>query len=620
MDVRLPDGTIVRGVPDGMSRDELAAKLKANGYNIDVPAPAAEKSLGGAIAQQARNVGGGLVRGAGSIGATLIAPIDMASDAINGKGLSLESNRQRRADMDAALQNMGADTDSFGYGAGKLASEIAGTLPVGGILGKAVSGVAPRLGQAIASGGMSTGSRVAPGIANAAADMGVRVAGGAIGGGASAALVDPREAALGAAIGGALPVAVKTLGMGAQAVGSAVSPKMAQRKAVSKAAEAIGDSNVQQAIGDIQTYYPKGAENIPVSSAAITGNPRLAQLEQGSRLTSPLWFEFDQKQGRAVADNVMKATQEADQLGARMAERQENWRQAWQAASDAQKPRIWAKRMGQLGGDLDQALMSPEASNPAVRNVLEAVRDEVIRVGPSFSPSHLQQLRANLNGKVQPMSSDVFKSAPRDNPAIISLKQELDDILNVSTGGKWQKVIEGYAEDSGKVHASKAAQRVRNAFVDAETGRVRGVGLGDDVPKITEAGLNRALDAARLPDKSLALSAEANQQLGATLDALRRQNIVQQVKRTATAGGGSDTVPNAMAAGLAQSAGAPNMLMQLISGVKKMGTAKTDNELARLLSNPDELAKALDAYLRPPQPNRLAGLAARSVPVLAADQ
>jgi hypothetical protein len=68
------------------------------------------------IKQGAGNTIAGLVRGAGSIGSTLIAPFDIAKDALAGKGLSLESNRQRRADMDAALGTMGADTDSFGYG------------------------------------------------------------------------------------------------------------------------------------------------------------------------------------------------------------------------------------------------------------------------------------------------------------------------------------------------------------------------------------------------------------------------------------------------------------------------------------------------------------------------
>ncbi len=33
MDVQMPDGTLIQGVPDGMSKADLTAKLQANGYN-----------------------------------------------------------------------------------------------------------------------------------------------------------------------------------------------------------------------------------------------------------------------------------------------------------------------------------------------------------------------------------------------------------------------------------------------------------------------------------------------------------------------------------------------------------------------------------------------------------
>jgi len=54
MDVRLPDGTVIKNVPDGMSKADLTAKLKANGYDVskleapvapppsEIPAPRAE--------------------------------------------------------------------------------------------------------------------------------------------------------------------------------------------------------------------------------------------------------------------------------------------------------------------------------------------------------------------------------------------------------------------------------------------------------------------------------------------------------------------------------------------------------------------------------------------------
>lgn len=45
--------------------------------------------------------------------------------------------------MDAALGQLGAETDSFGYGAGKLAGEIAGTAGAGGVLARGASS-APR--------------------------------------------------------------------------------------------------------------------------------------------------------------------------------------------------------------------------------------------------------------------------------------------------------------------------------------------------------------------------------------------------------------------------------------------------------------------------------------------
>lgn len=119
MDVRLPDGTIIKGVPDGMSKADLTAKLQANGYDVSkLTAPAApqlpeslrprtaapegmpgarqELTTGQRIYQAARPfvaplleaggaVGGGLL-GAGA--GTLVAPgVGTATGAVGGAGL-----------------------------------------------------------------------------------------------------------------------------------------------------------------------------------------------------------------------------------------------------------------------------------------------------------------------------------------------------------------------------------------------------------------------------------------------------------------------------------------------------------------------------------------------------
>lgn len=86
-------------------------------------------------------------------------------------------------------------------GAGELAGEVVGTLPVGGVLAKGVSMIpsaaqkAAPLIQALRTGGFSGGN------------LATRAAGGAATGGAAAALVNPEDAGMGAAIGGALPFA-----------------------------------------------------------------------------------------------------------------------------------------------------------------------------------------------------------------------------------------------------------------------------------------------------------------------------------------------------------------------------------------------------------------------------
>lgn len=245
MDVALPDGTVIRGVPDGMSKADLTAKLKANGYDttkLDA-APAADTSVMGSVKQGAGNLAAGLVRGAGSIGATILAPVDMAKDALDGKGLSLESNRQRRADMDATLKDMGAQPDSLLYKGGKLAGEVAGTAGAGGAVANGarfLGGSAP-LVDAIASGGLAGGGNAI-----------TRAAGGVINGAATAGLVNPEEAGKGAVIGGIAPGVVRAAGSAGQAVGNKLSD-LADSASKRLMQSAIKPTIKQRASGDADT-------------------------------------------------------------------------------------------------------------------------------------------------------------------------------------------------------------------------------------------------------------------------------------------------------------------------------------------------------------------------------
>ena len=186
--------------------------------------------FGASLRQGLGNLAAGAVRGAGSIGSTIIAPYDMAKDALAGKGISLESNRQRRTDMDSALGSMGAETDSLMYKGGKLVGEVAGTAGAGGVLANGVRGLAGTnalrglepiingVAKGLETGGFRVGELAGTGLGAVA-----RVGTGAATGGLAAGLANPEDAGIGALIGGGLPGAVKVAGEAGKLTNRAVS-------------------------------------------------------------------------------------------------------------------------------------------------------------------------------------------------------------------------------------------------------------------------------------------------------------------------------------------------------------------------------------------------------------
>jgi hypothetical protein len=173
----------------------------------------------------------GAVRGAGSIGATLVDqvrgkmadPISKAVPELMPPGAAQAlANAPRgaalRAGMDEGLRSLGAQPDSIAYKGGQLAGEIAGTAGVGGGVGRML-GAVPALAKfapVVQSGGLTLGPAS---TGSYAANLALRAAGGAANGAATASLINPETAAEGAIAGAALPVAVK----GAQYAGKGVS-------------------------------------------------------------------------------------------------------------------------------------------------------------------------------------------------------------------------------------------------------------------------------------------------------------------------------------------------------------------------------------------------------------
>lgn len=612
MDVRLPDGTVVTNVPDGITQAELMRRLGKQ-QNSDLVAQA--KASGMSMRGDAVNWGAELEKqkidemslperlfksmGAGFADIPLAVKQifskdkpETLSDLVTGdtptKRLQREAADKREID-----KYLSKSTDL-----GVLPDQIYGVdTPTLGSVAQFYGKTAPTtlLPATRLAGLKGVASNVATGAGLSALDPTVE--------GESRAW----NMATGGAASGVLPLATSAV----KGVYNAVTRGGGQNRAGKEVAKVLTEGGA-----DEQTVLRQTIErlrnakqgNIPLSTAAQLKDAQIARLEQGSRARNGAnWYDFDQNQARAVSGAFDEATQEAADLAARRGTRSSNWTNNWSAAQAGADAAKFAQDLPNFRKNLDVAMLSPEGSNPATRAMLEAIANDIDRLtaqGIPYTPAHLQQIRANLSAKWHPKNDTAFTKADRSSPARMSVMQEVDNILNNATGGKWANVVGGYAADSKLVDASKAAGRARNQFYDPQTGRVLGVSAdpSGDIPKITEAALGRSINAGKGQ-----FSTDAETRLAAILDALRAQNIVQGVKRSATAGGGSDTASNmyaAKAAGqVADALGASGSMTAAAAktGLDKLGalaTANRDRALAEALQNPQQMVALLERKLK----------------------
>ena len=610
MDVRLPDGTVVTNVPEGITQSELMRRLGRG-------TPPSEEWAAKTMANMTLADKGPLERAAIQLGAGVDTFMTGARQLLAGKDeqKAMEPEVRRMRVLKKALADA-TDTKTLPDWMPTAGSALQATgeamplmaMPVGGYV-RGVTALPRALGVMRAGAGPA---RLGTGTLAADAAMA-----GAVSGALNPTIDDESRATnalFGAAAGGASPVVMA----GGRQVYNMVAPGGGRSRAGAQIAgeltqgAADSDAVLQQTIARLRAAQQG---QIPLSTAAQLRDPQLARLEAGSRARNGAnWYDFDQNQARAVSGAFDQATAEAGDLAARRATRQTNIDANKAAAFSAANRAQFGTELDAFRGNLQLAMQSAEASNPAVLNMLRSIENEIERLGPMFGPEHLATIRHNLSGKGNALSPNAYLSAPRDSVATRSVLQEVDNILNNVTGNRWQNVVSGYAADTRPVDAAKAAGRVRERYYDPTTGRVMGVSadpLGD-VPKITEAGLGRAMDAARGPDKRTLLSDPARTQLESILEALRAQNIVQGVKRSATAGGGSNTASDQMAARAASRAGdvisgmaggtAGAVASNLITRALDFANTQRDRALAEALQDPQRLIQILEGRLRAGQP------------------
>ena len=455
-------------------------------------APVKSTSFAQDTGQFLGNVAAGALRGAGSIGASLIRPFE-----------SGEENIARRLKMDEALRSMGAEPESYAYGGGKLTSEVAGTLPIGGLLARPLAAAAPYapailnpIVNAMRSSGFTSGllPKVVPGVApqaiplaTRAADIGARVVGGGVTGGATAALTTPDEIGTGAGLGAGLGL---------------VAPPVV--KALAKSAGFLKDAFTGQlaAVGAGKIARDVAGDRIAAIRAALTASPSdITAAQATSGIQKDAFQALGAMTSKTDQVSALMKRQAADDLAQlqRMAEggNETEARAAYEAS---------IRRLNQLTADMRNVEL--QAANQAAQTVnqlapklqqREASMVNALRGGMPMGAVSQSQEAARLIGPLETQIGTPAVSqagAARPGQAVISPATEAAQQAAIAAKGKPGFLTAGDRSQEWKqtsdTFAAIANQRRNEAgFIERQIGSLEDYGLRP----LDAGGITAAIDA-----------------------------------------------------------------------------------------------------------------------------
>ena len=455
-------------------------------------APTKTTSFAQDTGQFLRNVAAGALRGAGSIGASLIRPFE-----------SGEENTARRLKMDEALRSMGAEPESYAYGGGKLTGEVAGTLPIGGLFARPFAAAAPYaptilnpIVNAMRSSGFSSGllPKAAVGaapqavpLATRAGDIGARVFGGGVTGGATAALTNPDEIGTGVGVGAGVAVAAPPI-----------------VKIMAKSAGFLKDAFTGQlaAVGAGKIARDVAGDRIAAIRAALTASPSdITAAQATSGIQKDAFQALGAMTSKTDQVSALMKRQAADDLAQlqRMAEggNETEARAAYEAS---------IRRLNQLTADMRNVEL--QAANQAAQTVnqlapklqqREASMVNALRGGMPMGAVSQSQEAARLIGPLETQIGTPAVSqagAARPGQAVISPATEAAQQAAIAAKGKPGFLTAGDRSQEWKqtsdTFAAIANQRRNEAgFIERQIGSLEDYGLRP----LDAGGITAAIDA-----------------------------------------------------------------------------------------------------------------------------
>lgn len=227
--------------------------------------------------------GAGLGKGVGGVALT-------AQDLL-GRGLGAlgadSASKWLREDAAIGKAKLAAEAQPYAEqhpiatGAGEVGAEVLATLPVGGVLGKAASYLpqTAKYAQALRTGGFDLGAAQ---TGSRAANAATRIGAGSAVGGVSAGMVNPDDAATGAAVGGTFGAAAPVISKGLSALGRIAKPTQAEMAKATFAAD--------EAVTALADDLGVAVSELPPQAIQATRNAAVEAFKKGEKLDAAALF------------------------------------------------------------------------------------------------------------------------------------------------------------------------------------------------------------------------------------------------------------------------------------------------------------------------------------------
>ena len=450
---------------------------------------------------------------------------------------------------------------------------------------------------------------------------------GAVEGGVTAATAGPTRSdesigtkvAVGAGLGGALPLATRALGAGYRTARDLTWGRQAaaHRKAAKGLADELGPDAQREA--DMLDNYtpPNELADVPMTTAQrarLAGEKgpagaKLAQLERGVRQGNPEFTDLVRRQNEALYESaVNRAGAEAPQIDLLKRNRAS-------ATDPLRKEALesagrWSHVGEPLQAHVDDLIARSVPGSP--QRALAKKTAEMLGENPT--PEQLYAYRKLLAEKLHGPArfgdefSAVVKDADRET---VALMKAIDDRLDAAASSKalgdkpWRRYMDEYMERSKPLASARTQQRISESL-SPEGGQLLG-----NAPVVTRHRLSQALRKHAENKYGDTLTPGARQRYDRLMEgmqALEEPNIAV----SAGAGGGSPTATNIASQGLAEKlvtrgahAAADNVVPgsslivdRLLGGAPERVKA----ELVQMMLNPQAASSAIRQALQKGEP------------------